>query len=158
MANITYPKPTPTRRAGGRSQNQAPRHPTVRFHSLGPGEWGIEGPVGEVQIGVPVDVRTKSGKTQTVVPIALVETGEPAWADCEVGVWQFGRPGRWVPPADDNGQWLVSIDPDMIDDRGVAPVRQHGTVEFIVLSQPPVAGPDEYGCCLYGRAPEGAAD
>jgi len=155
MASITYPKPTVEKGQKGR----APRHPVVRFHSLGPDEWGIEGPVGEVQVGVPVEVQTKAGKTKTVIPIALIETGEPAWADCEVGVWQIGRPGRWVRDPDDERKWLISIAPDMVDDSGVAPVLAHGTVRFVVVSQPPVTDePDEWGNCLFAPAPKGAAD
>jgi hypothetical protein len=155
MPNITYPRPTVEKGKGAR----APRHPVVRFHSLGPDEWGIEGPVSEVTVGVPVEVRTKSGKSQTVIPLALVETGEPAWADCEVGVWQIGRPGRWVRDPEDERKWLVSVNPDMVDHHGTAPVlRKDGTVRFVTVSEPALTEPDEWGNCLFAPAPKGAAD
>jgi hypothetical protein len=154
MANITYPKPTVEKG----QKERAPRHPVVRFHSLGPDEWGIEGPVGEVQLGVPVEVQTKAGKAQTVIPLALVEAGEPQWADCEVGVWQVGRPGRWVRDPDDEHKWRVSVDPAMIDDHGVAPVlRKDGEVRFVEVVEPAVSEPDEWGCCLFAPK-KGAAD
>jgi len=155
MANITYPKTATEKEQKGRT----PRHPVVRFHSLGPDEWGIEGPVSEVTVGVPVEVQTKSGKSQTVIPIALIETGEPQWADCEVGVWQIGRPGRWVRDPEDSGKWLVSVNPDMVDHHGTAPVlRKDGTVRFVTVSEPALTEPDEWGNCLFAPAPKGAAD
>jgi len=154
VAVSAYPRPAAKEKGGAKT----PKHPSIRFHSLGD-EWGIEGPLDEVEIGVPVQVPTKAGKVQTVIPLELVDSGEPEWADCEVGAWRVGRPGRWV-RADENGEqrWLVSVAPEMLDDTGVAPVlRKDGEVRFVEVVEPAVSEPDEWGCCLFAPT-KGAAD
>jgi len=146
VAVSAYPRPAAKEKGGAKT----PKHPSIRFHSLGD-EWGIEGPLDEVKIGVPVQVETKSGKTQAVIPLELVDSGTPSWSDCEVGAWRVGRPGRWVrTEVDGQEKWLVSVAPEMLDESNVAPVlRKDGEVRFVEVTEPPLGEPDEWGCCLF---------